>query len=255
MHARLLRWAAGPLAALALAACADDSTGLGVNLVSDQQVAEMAQPAWEKIRSETPESTNATYKQAAHNVASRLLAAAGRDPSKWEVRVFQSDQANAFALPNAKIGVFEGMFKVAENEAQLAAVLGHEIAHVEERHSAERVNSQMATELGVQVASALLGSSVGGDPQMVAGLLGAGAQYGLVLPYGRNQELEADRLGLMLMAKAGYDPRQAVNLWQNMSKAGGASPPTFLSTHPGHEPRIAQLQRLMPQALAQYHPR
>ena len=255
MHARLLRLAAGPLAALALAACAGDSTGLGINLVSDSKVAEMAAPAWEKIRSETPESTNATYKQAARNVSNRLLAAAGHDPSQWEVVVFQGKEANAFALPNAKIGVYEGMFNTAESEAQLAAVLGHEIAHVEERHSAERVNSQMATELGVQVAGALLGASAGGDPQMVAGLLGAGAQYGLVLPYGRNQELEADRLGLMLMAKAGYDPRESVNLWQNMGKGGGAAPPTFLSTHPGHEQRIAQLQQLMPQALAQYRPR
>ena len=255
MHARLLRWAAGPLTALSLAACAGDSTGLGLNLVSDEQVAEMAQPAWEKMRAEMPESTNASYKQSARTISSRLLAAAGHDPSKWEVVVFQSEQANAFALPNGKIGVYEGMFATAENEAQLAAVLGHEIAHVEQRHSAERVNSQMATELGVQVASAVLGATAGGDPQMVAGLLGAGAQYGLVLPYGRNQELEADRLGLMLMAKAGYDPRQSINLWQNMGKGGGAAPPTFLSTHPGHDQRIQQLQQLMPQALAQYQSR
>jgi predicted Zn-dependent protease len=255
MHARLLRWATAPLIAIALAGCETESTGLGINLVSDAQVQEMAQPAWQKLRAETPESTNATYKQAARNVSNRLLAAAGHDPSKWEVVVFQGKDANAFALPNAKIGVYEGMFNTAENEAQLAAVLGHEIAHVEEKHSAERVNSQMATELGVQAAGALLGASAGGNPEMVAGLLGAGAQYGLILPYGRNQELEADRLGLILMAKAGYDPRQSINLWQNMGKAGGAAPPTFLSTHPGHEQRIAQLQQLMPQALAQYRPR
>ena len=255
MHARLLRWAAGPLTALSLAACAGDSTGLGLNMVSEDQVAEMAQPAWQKMRSEMPESTNAGYKQRARAISNRLLTAAGHDPAKWEVVVFQSDQANAFALPNAKIGVFEGMFKVAENDAQLAAVIGHEIAHVEENHSAERVNSQMATELGVQVAGAVLGSSVGGNAEMMAGLLGAGAQYGLILPYGRNQELEADRLGLMLMAKAGYDPRQSIALWQNMGKASGAAPPAFLSTHPGHEQRITQLQELMPQALAQYQAR
>lgn len=255
MHARLLRWASGPLTALALAACAGDSTGLGINLVSDEQVAEMAQPAWQKILAETQESDNAAYKQAARNVSSRLLAAAGHDPSQWEVRVFEGNQANAFALPNGKIGVFEGMFQTAENEAQLAAVLGHEIAHVEQDHSAERVNSQMATELGVQLASAVLGASAGGNAELVAGLLGAGAQYGLILPYGRNQELEADRLGLMLMAKAGYDPRQSIELWRNMSRAGGATPPTFLSTHPGHEQRIEQLQEFMPEALAQYRAR
>lgn len=255
MHARLLRWAAGPLTAFALAACTGDATGLGINLVSDEQVAEMAAPAWQKMRAETPESTNASYKQAARTISSRLLAAAGHDPSQWEVVVFQGEQANAFALPNGKIGVYEGMFNTAENDAQLAAVLGHEIAHVEQDHSAERVNSQMATELGVQVAGALLGASAGGNPELVAGLLGAGAQYGLILPYGRNQELEADRLGLLLMAKAGYDPRQSIELWRNMGKAGGAAPPAFLSTHPGHDQRIEQLQQLMPQALAEYRQR
>jgi predicted Zn-dependent protease len=255
MHARPLRWLAAPLVALALAGCETDSTGLGVNLVSQNQVVEMAQPAWEKMKAETPESGNPSYRQAARAISNRLLAAAGEDPSKWEVRVFQGNQANAFALPNAKIGVYEGMFRVAENDAQLAAVLAHEIAHVQAEHSTERVNSQMATQLGAQVAGAVLGSSAGLNPEMVAGLLGAGAQYGLILPYGRNQELEADRLGLMLMAKAGYDPRQSIALWQNMGKAGGASPPAFLSTHPGHEQRIAQLQQLMPQALAQYQAR
>lgn len=254
MNARLLRWALAPMTALALAGCETDSTGLGVNLVSQNQVVEMAQPAWEKLKAETPQSNNATYLQAARNVSNRLLQAAGQDPSKWEVVVFQGSQANAFALPNAKIGVFEGMFQTAQNEAQLAAVIGHEIAHVQARHSTERVNSEMATQLGIQVAGAVLGSSVGVSPEAAAGLLGAGAQYGLILPYGRNQELEADRLGLMLMARAGYDPRQSVALWQNMGKAGGSAPPTFLSTHPGHEQRIAQLQQLMPQALAEYRP-
>lgn len=255
MPDRLFRWAAAPLLALALAGCQGDATGLGINLVSQDEVVRMAAPAWEKLKADSPPSSNATYQQAAQAVSSRLLAAAGEDPRRWEVVVFQGDQANAFALPNAKIGVYEGMFKVAQNEAQLAAVIGHEIAHVQEQHSAERVNSQMATELGTQIAAVLIGATAGGDPQTIAGLLGAGAQYGIVMPYGRNQELEADRLGLMLMARAGYDPRQSIALWQNMSNAGGASPPTFLSTHPGHDQRIAQLEQLMPQALAQYRPR
>lgn len=255
MDARLWRWAVAPMAALALAGCETDSTGLGINLVSQSEVVQMAQPAWDKLKAESPPSNNASYRQTARTISNRLLQAAGQDPSKWEVVVFQGDQANAFALPNAKIGVFEGMFKVAQNDAQLAAVIGHEIGHVQAQHSTERVNSEMATQLGVQLAGALLGSSAGVAPETMAGLLGAGAQYGLILPYGRNQELEADRLGLTLMAKAGYDPRQSIALWQNMGKAGGSAPPTFLSTHPGHDQRIAQLQQLMPQALAQYQPR
>lgn len=252
---RLFRWAAAPLFALALAGCESDATGLGISLVSDDEVTKMAAPAWEQLKADSPQSNNAAYRQAARTVSSRLLAAAGEDPGRWEVVVFQGDQANAFALPNAKIGVYEGMFNVAQNEAQLAAVIGHEIAHVQEKHSSERVNSQMATQLGAQIAAAVIGATAGGDPQTIAGLLGAGAQYGIVMPYGRNQELEADRLGLILMARAGYDPRQSVALWQNMSKAGGGSPPAFLSTHPAHEQRIAQLEELMPEALAQYRSR
>ncbi|WP_119422013.1 M48 family metallopeptidase [Desertibaculum subflavum] len=255
MRTCLLRPAAAPLAALALVACGSESTGLGINLVPQEQVAEMAQPAWQQILSETAPSGNAAYQQRAQEISSRLLAAAGEDPAKWEVRVFEGNEANAFALPNAKIGIFEGMFGVAENDAQLAAVLAHEVAHVQEEHSTERVNSEMATQLGVQLAGAVVGSATGVSPQAAAGLLGAGAQYGLVLPYGRNQELEADSRGLTLMAKAGYDPRAAVELWQNMRQAGGDRPPTFLSTHPGPEQRIAQLQAQMPEALEVYQTR
>lgn len=242
-------------AALALAACGSESTGLGVNLVPQEQVVEMAEPAWQDIVSQTPPSDDAGYQQRAREISRRLLAAAGEDPERWEVKVFKDEQANAFALPNAKIGIFEGMFQVAESDAQLAAVLAHEVAHVQEKHSAERVNSEMATQLGVRLAGAALGSTAGVSGQTLAGLLGAGAQYGLILPYGRNQELEADSRGLRLMAKAGYDPRAAVELWQNMRQAGGDRPPTFLSTHPGPEQRIAQLQAQMPEALEVYQTR
>ncbi|HEV7370162.1 M48 family metallopeptidase, partial [Arenibaculum sp.] len=154
--------------------------------------------------------------------------------------------------PGGKIGVYEGMFQVAENEAQLAAVVGHEIAHNQAQHAQQRLSSQAATELGTQVLGAVLqGGNVGGG-QQIAALLGAGAQYGLILPYSRNQELEADRLGLLMMARAGYDPRAAVQLWRNMGAAGGARPPEFMSTHPGPESRIARLEELVPEAQAVY---
>jgi predicted Zn-dependent protease len=255
MRTGLLPPLAAFTATLMIAACGSNSTGVGLNLVGQEQVVKMAEPAWQEMLAETPASDNAGYQQRAREISSRLLTAAGEDPAKWEVRVFKDEQANAFALPNAKIGVYEGMFNVAGDDAQLAAVLGHEIAHVQQQHATERVNSEMATQLGVQIASVALGATAGINPQAVAGLLGAGAQYGVVLPYGRNQELEADRLGLMLMAKAGYDPRAAVTLWQNMAQAGGSQPPTFLSTHPGPEQRIAQLEKMMPQALEAYQQR
>lgn len=234
-----------------LGACAGDSTGLGLNLVPEEQVQQMGLQSWQQIRNETPASGNAAYQQTAQQVAARVLQAAGKNPAEWEVVVFQGDAANAFALPGKKIGVYEGMMQLAGNEAQLAAVISHEIAHNEENHAAERVNSQMATQLGVDLAGAALGQTAGVGGQQVAALLGAGAQYGLLLPYSRNQELEADRLGLQYMARAGYDPREAVELWRSMARQGGG-PPEFLSTHPAPEQRIERLQELMPQAMELY---
>lgn len=238
----------------ALSGCAGDSTGLGLNLVSQDQLSEMGRQTWAEHVRELPPSRNATYQAAARQVSERILAAAGQNPRAWEVRVFASPQANAFALPGNKIGVYEGLFRYAENEAQLAAIIGHEVAHNLEEHAAERVSSQVATEAGTRIlGSALAMGGLGGADQ-IAALLGAGAQYGLILPYSRNQELESDRIGLMLMARAGYDPRAAIELWRNMSRAG-ERPPEFLSTHPGPENRIRQLEALMPQALQAYGPR
>lgn len=235
-----------------LAGCATDATGLGLNLVPEQQVQQMGLQTWQQIRQQEPVSPNGAYQRTAERISNRVLQAAGRDPSQWEVVVFQGEQANAFALPGGKIGVYEGMIELAANEAQLAAVIAHEIAHNEENHAAERVNSQMATQLGVDLAGAALGQTVGGGGAQIAALLGAGAQYGLLLPYSRNQELEADRQGLVYMARAGYDPREAVELWRRMEAQGGARPPVFASTHPAEGQRIEQLQQLMPQALEVY---
>lgn len=236
-----------------LAGCAGEGqTGLGINLVSAEQTRDLGLDNWEQIRAETPVSRNATYRRALDNVATRLLRAAGEDPDAWEAVVFQGQEANAFALPGGKIGVYEGMFQVAENEAQLAAVVGHEIAHNQAAHAQQRLSSQAATEIGTQLLGVVLQTgNIGAAPE-IAALLGAGAQYGLILPYSRNQELEADSLGVMMTARAGYDPREAVQLWRNMETEGGARPPEFLSTHPGPESRIARLEELMPEALALY---
>jgi predicted Zn-dependent protease len=236
-----------------LTGCAGEGqTGLGINLVSAEQTRDLGLRNWEQIRAETPVSRNKIYRQALDNVATRLLRAAGEDPGAWEAVVFQGQEANAFALPGGKIGVYEGMFQVAENEAQLAAVVGHEIAHNQAAHAQQRLSSQAATEIGTQLLGVVLQSSRIGSASEIAALLGVGAQYGLILPYSRNQELEADRLGVMMTARAGYDPREAIQLWRNMAAAGGARPPEFLSTHPGPESRIARLEALMPQALALY---
>jgi predicted Zn-dependent protease len=239
------------LSSAALAGCAGEGdTGLGLEVVSEEQVQEMGVESWQRILSETPQSDNESYRQTAHRVASRVLSAAGEDPQAWEVVVFEGEEANAFALPS-KIGVYEGMFDYAKSEDQLAAVIGHEIGHVQAEHSAERVNTEVTTQGALQLVSAALQVGDIGYANLIAGALGAGTQYGVLLPYSRNQELEADRIGLENMAKAGYDPQAAVELWQNMQSAGG-SPPAFLSTHPAPEQRIDELQELMPKALEVY---
>jgi len=228
--------------ALGLGGCAGDSTGLGVNLVPQEQVQAMGVEAWNAIRQQTPASNNSGYQQTAQRVGNAILRGAGYDPSTWEIVVFQGDEVNAFALPGRKIGVYEGMFGVADTPDQLAAVIGHEVAHVEAHHAAERANTEVGTQLGTQIIGAALGAAGVAPPETITQVLGLGAQYGVALPYGRNQELEADRLGLHYMANAGYDPDAAVRVWQQMATLGG-QPPEFLSTHPSPERRIAALQQ------------
>src|SRR5690606_34100516 len=219
--------------------------------VSAEQVEQLGIESWERLKAETPRSTNKEYQATLQKVGSRVLSAIGENPAAWEMDVSQGDEANAFALPGNKIGVFEGMFQYAKTEAQLAAIVGHEIAHNQRNHAAERVNTQMGTQLGLQAVSAALQVGNVGYANQIAQALGMGAQYGLILPYGRNQELEADRIGLIAMARAGYDPREAITLWENMRTAG-SRPPTFLSTHPSPDDRIGRLQEMMPEALRIY---
>jgi predicted Zn-dependent protease len=144
------------------------------------------------------------------------------------------------------------MLQATQNDAQLAAVVGHEIGHLQADHPQERISSEVATQGAVQLVSAALQVGNVGYANAIAGALGAGAQYGVLLPYSRNQELEADRVGLELMAQAGYDPREALAFWQGMQQQGGGEPPAFLSTHPAAGDRIEQLQELMPAALETY---
>jgi len=166
-------------------------------------------------------------------------------PQQWEVVVFEEEEPNAFALPGGKIGVNTGIVKVAKSQDQLATVLGHEVAHVIAHHANERVSQQAVAGTLMQVAGATL------DPRLAAAL-GAGAQVGVLLPFSRTQESEADLVGLDLMASAGFDPRASVEFWQNMEKAGGAGTPEFLSTHPSGSTRMSDLRNRLPQAMQLY---
>lgn len=228
-------------AALLAMACTTSSTGRSqLMLFPEAEMATMGAAAFDKMKSEMKVSSNGTLEKRARCVVDQLAPQVGGAYAtmKWEVTVFDEDSPNAFALPGGKIGVHSGLFQVAKNQHQLAAVMGHEIAHVLEGHSNERVSTQFATQSGIGLVGVISGGSSPVQQELLS-LLGAGA---IVLPFSRAQESEADQVGLMLMARAGFDPAESIPLWQNMSAAGGGAPPEFLSTHPSHGTRIANLQ-------------
>ncbi len=179
-------------------------------------------------------------------------AAADVDPGfNWEFNVIQSEQANAFALPGGKTAVYTGLFPVAENANGLAVVMGHEIAHAIARHGAERMAYQKLVRIGSMAASVALGDMDFQTQRAVMGALGVGAQYGVLLPFSRDHESEADYMGLLFVARACFDPTEAPKLWERMGQMSqGKQPSEFMSTHPSNETRIRQFEQWMPEALA-----
>lgn len=187
--------------------------------------------------------------------ARRLAAVTGSEAEdfQWAVSVVRGPQINAFCLPGGKIVIYTGILRVAENEAGLATVMGHEMAHATARHGSERVFKQQATQTILSGVQFSLGDMSWEQQRAIMGALGAGAQYGILMPFGRDHESEADHIGLMYMARAGYDPREAVGFWERMAKAGGGNaPPEFMSTHPSHGTRIERLRALLPKAMEEY---
>lgn len=232
------------LLALVVAACTTSPTGRRqLILVSNQQMMELGVNSFTQMKKELPPAKDPKVVAYVNCVARNVTSV--MPPNSWEVQVFEDKNINAFALPGGKIGVFTGLLKAAVNQDQLAAVIGHEVAHVIANHSAERVSEGMATQMGAGVAQATTGI----DPQMV----GIAANVFFLLPHSRTQESEADVLGLDYMARAGFDPRQAPVLWENMAKAsGGNKPPELLSTHPSDQTRIAGLNRRLSVAMPLY---
>ncbi|WGV98113.1 M48 family metallopeptidase [Vibrio sp. YMD68] len=242
---------------IVLTACSASPTGRNqIILFSDQEMSSLGAQSFEQMKAEQPISTNTKTNNYVQCVAKAVLTTVPAQPSfkEWEVVVFDSEQVNAFALPGGKIGVYTGLLNVAINQDQLATVIGHEIAHVLADHSNERLSQSQLANVGMQVTSVALGASEYAEYQsMTMAALGVGVQYGVILPYGRTQESEADILGLEFMAQAGFDPNQSVDLWKNMAKAsGGAQPPELLSTHPSHDTRINDLKAKI-QSLPSYN--
>lgn len=171
---------------------------------------------------------------------------------KWEFNLIENKEANAFCMPGGKVAVFTGILPLTQNEIGLAVVIGHEIAHAVAKHSNERMSQALLSQLGGQVLAEAVKQKPQQTRQIWMGLFGVGVQLGAVLPYNRLQESEADRLGLIFMAMAGYDPNAAIGFWQRMSQSGGAKPPEFLSTHPSDENRIQQIRSEIPEAMKYY---
>lgn len=227
-----------------LGACATSPTGRSqLMLVSPSQIQQMGIASFAKMGKEG-KFANAPHERAYATCVAHALIRVLPSPwnqQKWEVQIIKDNTANAFALPGGRIGVNKGMFKVATNQDQLAVVLGHELSHVVARHGAERVSDNMATQLGVVAASAY-GATKGLDPNATQALLGVGSQVGILLPFSRAQESEADTMGQRFMAEAGFNPKAAVTLWQKMEKNSGSGS-SFLSTHPSPGQRIRNMQR------------
>ena len=232
------------LSSLILAACSTSPTGRSQMIwKSDAELEAQSARAFNKMRASMPLSTDRQKIDYVACVAEAVVAVLEPpyDMIEWELAVFENEAVNAFAMPGGKIGVFTGILEVTENQHQLATVIGHEIAHVTARHSNERASRSSLTDVGINVAAIILGGGHRGATYTAQQALGAGAAFGISLPHTRGQESEADIIGLEYMAKAGFDPRESVPLWQRMDASSGKAPAEFLSTHPASETRIDNL--------------
>ncbi len=231
---------------LVAASCAyNDELGRSqLAFVPSSQMASLGTTAWADVKKKEKASTDPKYVSRLDRVAPRVLRAAGEDPSKWDWQVFDSKALNAFALPGNHFAVYTGIMDIMANDDQLATVVGHEIAHVRANHSGERYSQQVGASVAMQTAQAAIGAG-SQTGQLALGALGLGAQYGVLLPFSRKHELEADKLGLVYMNRAGYDANEAVKFWTKMGQQGGAKPPEFMSTHPADATRIAQIKEII----------
>jgi predicted Zn-dependent protease len=227
-------------------------------LISAAQESQLGLQSFTDTKKSVPISKDAAANALVEKVGRRIAAVAGKDlpGAQWEFVVFESKEANAFCLPGGKVGVYSGIFPITKDEAGLATVIGHEVAHAVARHGAERMSEAVLLQTGGSILDASLANS---DPRTKAAALlayGLGSQLGRELPHSRAQESEADQIGLIYMARAGYDPAAAVGFWQRFAaynaQHGGKNTPAFLRTHPLDEVRIKRIQEQLPAAQAEY---
>ena len=238
---------AGGAGSLLVGCDREDVRQVTAKLISQENLREMGLQTWERIRGQFPLSRNGALQRRLQPIGVRVVRAARGNPEEWEFAVFGGGQINAFAVPGGKVGFFEGMFAAAKNDAQIGAVLGHEIGHLNAKHPEERIVASFAKQIGIAVVLAALRAGDVDYANEIAGLLGAGVELGIIRPYSRRQELEADRLGVEYLARAGYPAEEAVAFWTHMMALGRSrpQPPAFLSTHPSDEKRIEALRQVL----------
>lgn len=227
----------------------DSNEASGIHLLSEAQMNQMGEQNYQSIKSKTKISKDLILKEKIQRIGRRIAKASGKNYN-WEFELFDEPKTvNAFCLPGGKIGVYTGIIPIAKNEAGLAAVLGHEVAHATLGHGNERVSQGLITSIGFAAMEAVLGDSQNRD--VILGGLGIGAQFGILLPFSRGHESAADRVGTQYMAKAGYDPREAKDLWMRMAATGGKVP-EFMSTHPDPLRRAKALEQNLSEFLPLY---
>lgn len=229
-------------------ACEKTPTGRWqLALIPEDQLERLGVQTFSNLKQAQPIETDPQINALVRCISKAIIEVSPGQRQSWEVVVFRDPQPNAFAMPGGKIGINTGILRVAETQAQLATIIGHEVAHL----LADHANERMTQELGVKAVLMLVGLLGEGDweQELLRKALGLGAQYGVLLPYSRAHEQEADVLGLQLMAQAGFNPRESLDFWQNMAQASGDQPPELLSTHPSHGSRFETLQAEMEQAV------
>lgn len=227
-----------------------------MNLVSEGDEKKLGVEAYDDILKKTPLSKNQQYQAQLKRVGQRISVAAAKPDFEWAFNVLQGKEINAFCLPGGKVAFWEGIMPVTQDDNGIAVVMGHEVAHALARHGAERMTQSMGAEVVGQILGAGVGMFNPAYTEAFSQAYGMGVNVTVILPWGRSQESEADHIGLILMAKAGYDPSAAVGFWERMSKAaaasGGSKPPEFLSTHPSDDTRITQIKQWLPEAMTYY---
>ncbi len=219
-------------------------------LFGDDQIASMAATAWTDMKAQTPQTSNSKLKDRVLNIWDRTIQGAVKQGhvspnEQWDVAVFDTDDVNAFVMPGNRVGVYRGITELTENDDQISSVLGHETGHVVGKHAAERMSVTTAAQVGLMAGQIAVASSeeLSKYGSAIGALGGAAVQFGVVLPYSRKHELQADRLGVDYMHNAGYDVKQSVRLWELMSaQSQGQRPPEFMSTHPDPDRRAAELR-------------